>query len=398
MKICILTPRFPFPENGGDVLRINNIARYLKSHGHKLVLVSFHDGGADARLAATLYDKVYLVKRNKAVSAINSLLFLLRGKPIQCGYYFSGAFREKFREVVSVEKPDRYLSHLLRMVSYLEGEGLNGVSVVEMTDALSKTYAMVTNAKGSNLKKMIYRVERRLIRRYERHVAERFPKVVLVSREDVDFLKSSCPKSGSLSVYTNGVDLFPSKCEYNPDKICFVGNMRTLQNQDAAIFFAKEVFPLVKRNRPNAKFYIIGAQPSKEIIDLGAADSDIVVTGFVDDLYAEVKDSCVAVAPVRIAAGIQNKVLVAMAMGVPVVLSELISSAIPELNDGENCYICSQAADIANACIKLMINGSLRNKISKAGYQTVETNYSWNEKLDGYMDFPISCNHKSHKI
>lgn len=368
------------------MLRINNIARYLKSQGHQLLLVSFHDGNADADLAKSLYDKVFLVKRNKIVSALNSLLFLLSGKPIQCGYYFSRSFGKMFRRVVSVEKPDRYLSHLLRMAPYLEREGLNGKSVVEMTDALSKTYAMVTHAKGSSLKKMIYIVERRLIGKYERHIAEHFPKVVLVSRDDVDFLNANCPKQNSLSVHTNGVDIYPPNCDYSPEKISFVGNMRTLQNQDAALFFAKEVFPLIKKSRPGAKFYIIGAQPSKEITDLGEADSDIVVTGFVDDLYAQVKDSCVAVAPVRIAAGIQNKVLVAMAMGVPVVLSKLISSAIPELKDGENCFVRSDADEIAKSCIMLMNDKSLRNKMSVAGRQTVVDNYSWAEKLKGYMD------------
>ena len=387
MKICILTPRFPFPENGGDVLRINNIARYLKSQGHQLLLVSFHDGHADADLAKSLYDKVFLVKRNKIVSALNSLLFLLRGKPIQCGYYFSRSFGKMFHRVVSIEKPDRYLSHLLRMAPYIEREGLNDKSVVEMTDALSKTYAMVTHAKGSSLKKIIYIVERRLIGKYERHVAEYFPKVVLVSRDDVNyFLKVNCPKQNSLSVHTNGVDIYPPNCDYSSGKICFVGNMRTLQNQDAALFFAKEVFPLIKKSRPDAKFYIIGAQPSNEITNLGEADSDIVVTGFVDDLYAQVKDSCVAVAPVRIAAGIQNKVLVAMAMGVPVVLSKLISSAIPELKDEENCFVRSDADEIAKSCIMLMNDKSLRNKISEAGRQTVVDNYSWPEKLKGYMD------------
>lgn len=368
------------------MLRINNIARYLKSQGHQLILVSFHDGNADADLAKPLYDKVFLVKRNKMVSALNSLLFLLRGKPIQCGYYFSRSFGKMFSHVVSVEKPDRYLSHLLRMAPYLERAGLNDKSVVEMTDALSKTYAMVTHAKGSNLKKIIYIVERRLIGKYERHVAEHFPKVVLVSRDDVNFLKVNCSKQNSLRVHTNGVDMYPSNCNYSSGKICFVGNMRTLQNQDAALFFAKEVFPLIKKSRADAKFYIIGAQPPKEITDLGEADSDIVVTGFVDDLYAQVKDSCVAVAPVRIAAGIQNKVLVAMAMGVPVVLSELISKAIPELKDGENCFVRSEANEIAKSCIMLMNDKCLRNKISEVGRQTVADNYSWAEKLKGYMD------------
>ena len=72
MKICLLTPRFPFPENGGDVLRINNIARYFKSQGHELLLVSFYDGMINMDDAKGLYDKIYLIKRNKADSMLYS--------------------------------------------------------------------------------------------------------------------------------------------------------------------------------------------------------------------------------------------------------------------------------------------------------------------------------------
>ena len=71
MKICILTPRFPMPENGGDVLRINNIARYFKSQGHELLLVSFYDTPIDMNEAMRLYDKIYTVRRNKGVSTLN---------------------------------------------------------------------------------------------------------------------------------------------------------------------------------------------------------------------------------------------------------------------------------------------------------------------------------------
>lgn len=388
MKICILTPRFPFPENGGDVLRINNIARYLKSQGHHLVLISYYDYATDESLARMLYDNVYLVKRNKWISALNSLRFMLHGKPIQCGYYYSKRFQRTFAKVVESERPERYVAHLLRMAPYLEQHALYGTSVVEMTDALSKTYAMATRAKGFSLKKLIYKAERYLIKRYERHVVEYFPKVVLVSQGDVDFLKGFCPKSDSLCVHTNGVDMFTENATYDADKICFIGNMRTLQNQDAALFFAKEIFPLIKHQRSNAKFYIIGAQPSKEIENLATTDSSIVVTGFVDNLYSVVKDSCVAVAPVRIAAGIQNKVLVAMAMSVPVVLTDLISKAIPELKHGKNCYIANAAQEIANYCINLMQHPQERQHMSVEAFHMVRAHYSWEEKLNGYINKP----------
>ena len=388
MKICILTPRFPFPENGGDVLRINNIARYLKVKGHSLVLVSLSDTDQpDIEGAKTLYDYVYVTHRNHALSLIHGLFFMLSGRPIQCGYYHSSAYRKLLKEVVEHEQPDLFISHLLRMSPYLEHLHVEAQSIVEMTDALSKTYVMSANAKGGGLKKWVYNVERNLIRKYEQHVIHTFPKVVLVSQADVDFLRQSAlpPHISALSLkmYTNGVNCMDQLPDaYDENKICFVGNMRTLQNQDAVLYFVKDVFPLIKKEKPTAKFYIVGAEPSQSIQDL--ASDDVVVTGFVDDLEANISDSCLAVAPVRVAAGIQNKVLVTMGCGLPVVMSSLISKAIPELRDGENCFICDEAEDIARRCLQLMEDSAIRDTLGRNGYEMVRQNYSWTEKLHGY--------------
>lgn len=389
MKICILTPRFPFPENGGDVLRINNIARYLKSRGHQLVLVSYCEREPDMQAARELYDAVYTVRRKRFDSLCYSLLFMLCGKPIQCGYYYSRSFMRLFRKVVSDERPDRYVAHLLRMSPYLERAGLTGVSVVEMTDALSKTYALSSGAKGGLLKRWVYRMEKSLIRSYERHVMRVFPKVVLVSQSDIDYLRAGSEGApDSLALHTNGVDCVDApSVSYDARKICFVGNMRTLQNQDAVLHFVNDIFPLVLKEIPDAMFYIVGAEPPRSIRNL-VNGKNIVVTGFVDDLAATLSGFCVAVAPVQVAAGIQNKVLVAMATGIPVVMTSLISKAIPELKDGENCLIRDDSRSFADGCIRLMKDAELRDAMAGQGYGMVRRHYSWNEKLGGFEVLP----------
>lgn len=385
MKICILTPRFPFPENGGDVLRINHIARYLKAQGHTLLLVSLSDVRTpNIEEAVMLYDKVFFTPRSHTLSLVNGLLYMMRGKPIQCGYYDSKTYQAQLKEVVQHERPDLFISHLLRMVPYLEELGVEKQSIVEMTDALSKTYALSAGAKGGWIKKKVYAIEKNLIREYEQRVIRTFPKVVLVSKDDVDFLKRGADgEHTSLAMHTNGVDCVetPSKT-YDENKITYIGNMRTLQNQDAVIFFAQEILPLIKKKRPLVKFHVVGAEPPQNIQAL--ASDDIVVTGFVDDLEATIQDSCLAVAPVRVAAGIQNKVLVAMGCGLPVVMTSLISRAIPELEDGVNCYIRDDAPSIADRCLLLMNNKDIRDTIGLEGYHMVKENYSWSEKLKGY--------------
>ena len=385
MNICILTPRFPYPQFGGDALRINEIARYLKKQGHHLILVSLSDdANPPVAQAKELYDKVYFVKRNKVMSLLIGAINFLLGKPIQCGYYSSNAYRRLFREVIQKEKPDLYISHLLRMVPYLSELHLEQKSIIEMTDALSKTYILSSKAQGVGLLKYVYKLEQKLIARYEKYVTTHYPKVVLVSQADIDYFKQNIQgDTASLALHSNGVGYIENiSTAYDVDKICFMGNMRSMQNQDAAIYFANEIFPLIKHKRPTAKFYIVGSLPPGNIQTL--ASDDIIITGFVDDIEAFLSDACLLVAPIRVAAGIQNKVLVGMGCGIPVVLTSLISHAIPELTDGENCLIRDGEQPFADACLRLMGDPSLRNSMAQRGYEMVKKHYSWEEKLRGY--------------
>lgn len=384
-KICILTPRFPVPENGGDVLRINNIARQLKREGYQLVLLTFEEDGAPQIFEAErIYDKVYTVHRSKLNSLWQSFVHMLSGRAMQCGYYYSGKYKRKLRHVMETEKPDLFIAHLLRMMPYLDEANLHDRSIIEMTDALSKTYSLSSDSKGGGILKYIYSIEKHLIRRSEQYSMLFFPKNVLVSKSDTDYLATLSSHASRLKVLTNGVDMLPFIPKgYNHDKIVFVGNMRTLQNKDAVLFFVHDIFPRILRKRPNAVFYIVGAQPPREIMEL--ASKNIIVTGFVDNLASTISDAAVAVAPVRVAAGIQNKVLVAMGCGIPVVLTTLISQAIPELEDEHNCIIRDEAPTIAEACLRLMNHPEYRASISKSGYDMVRHHYGWEEKLKGYV-------------
>ena len=386
MNICILAPRYPFPENGGDVLRLNQVARYLKARDHRLTLVAFRQTDITVPDVEHLYDEIITVHRNRWFAAFHIITGLFRGQPMQRGYYLSRDYAKAFRRIIANRHFDLFISHLVRMIPYLEDNNLCHRSIVEMTDALSKTYELAIRAQGGGLLKYIYMVERGLIKRYEQYVIEKFPKVVLVSADDIALLNQGHAHS-SLCLFPNGVNLNPSpSVSYDCNKITFIGNMRTLQNSDAVVHFARNIFPLILRERPDAVFQIVGNQPSPAVRAL--ACDNIIVTGFVENLNAVIADSCVVVAPVRVAAGIQNKVLVAMANRLPIVLSSLISRAIPELHDGSNCFICDADRDFASACLRIMADDSLRNRLAANGYEMVRQHYSWDAKLSGYELLP----------
>lgn len=157
-----------------------------------------------------------------------------------------------------------------------------------------------------------------------------------------------------------------------------------LQNQDAVLHFYNDIFPQIRRRNKDAVLYIIGAEPSAKIKALAEHDRHVKVTGFVESLSSVSADSCLAVAPVRIAAGIQNKILVAMAMGIPVVMSSLVAKAIPELKQNKNCIIEDDDNIFTEQCISLMENSNKRNSIANQATAMVKNNYSWDKKLQGY--------------
>jgi len=192
----------------------------------------------------------------------------------------------------------------------------------------------------------------------------------------------------SIYVYANGIRCLPSiPSEYKKNKIVFIGNMRTLQNQDAAEFFIYEILPAVKKEIPKTEFHIIGVVPSTYMKKMLCFEN-VVVSGFVNSVEDEIKNAAVSVAPLRIAAGIQNKVLISMACAVPVVLTSLISAGIPELESSKNCIIADKKNDFASAVVSIMKNENIRNNIGKAGYEMVLSEYSWDKKLQGYEELP----------
>ena len=287
-----------------------------------------------------------------------SVLFFCLGKPLQCGYYYSPKFQRRLSQADQAGEFDKYVAHLIRMVPYVDTKKRRSKTIVEMTDALSKTYSLSAKAKGAPLKKMVYRWEQHLVEKYEGYVIKAFPKVVLVSSDDKDYLekrfKGACD---SVAVHTNGVDCAGHTINsYKKNKICFIGNMRTLQNQDAVLYFLESIFPVIRGKMPGIQFHIIGAEPPEHIQSLHDG-KNVFVTGFVEDIGPVVSDSAIAVAPVRIAAGIQNKVLISMGYGIPVVMTSLISGAIPELVHGINCLIADEPESFASSCLDLLFDG-----------------------------------------
>jgi len=256
-KLLVLTPRFPYPAIGGDRVRILHICQALSAH-FAITLLSLcetqeemdfypHDGVFSA------INKVYLPRWR---SYLNTALAILGTRPLQLAYYESSEFRKTLNTLLP--QNDLILAHLIRAGQYVEH--CSELRILEMTDAISMNYLRMQQLSGSyNWKRLVYKVEQKRLKKYELRVVQKFDRVWLTSQMDRSFLDPS--NDYPIDVIPNGTDI--EKLPFRPPApearvIVFIGNMSTLQNQDACHYFIKEILPIV-RVHANVVFRIVGS-------------------------------------------------------------------------------------------------------------------------------------------
>jgi sugar transferase (PEP-CTERM/EpsH1 system associated) len=190
--------------------------------------------------------------------------------------------------------------------------------------------------------------------------------------------------------FPNGVDgayFAPTGGPYDADTICFVGRMDYYPNQECMVDFCARVLPLVRARRPQAKLLIIGADPSRAVRKLGDLPG-VTVTGSVVDVRPYLLGSALMVAPLSIARGTQNKILEAMAAGVPVVASCLSAGGVDAVAN-DHFLVASTPEEYARAVMRILDNPALRQRLSVAGRERMLSHHTWTrsmQRLDGIIE------------
>jgi glycosyltransferase involved in cell wall biosynthesis len=205
-----------------------------------------------------------------------------------------------------------------------------------------------------------------------------FDASITVGQKDYEFLKTLSPRA-NVALIPNGVD---TDCFYPIEKeksgypiMIFSGNMKFLPNIDAVLYFYNDIFPLVRSKIPNIRLYIVGASPPEKIKRL-SNDENVVVTGYVDDIRTFIAKADVVICPMRMGAGIKNKILEAMAMGKAVISTLIGAEGIDAINR-ENILISNSPGDFVENIIAILSNDELRNKITKNARKLINENYTW---------------------
>src|SRR5439155_6275500 len=202
-------------------------------------------------------------------------------------------------------------------------------------------------------------------------IAQDFSYSTVVSERDLN------PDHQNMFVVPNGIQDLKTIQERNKktNGLLFMGNMSYFPNEDAALFLIKEVMPIISKKIPDLKLYIVGDNPSKKLQKYHS--ENIIVTGFVPDMYPYLAKSRIAVAPLRYATGMQNKVLDAMLMGIPQIVSIGAANGFSNLSGKEFLISECEKQEFAEKIIYLWNNFDLQGQIVKNGKEYVLNNYSW---------------------
>jgi sugar transferase (PEP-CTERM/EpsH1 system associated) len=395
-SLLFLVHRIPYPPTKGDKVRSYNMLKYL-ARRYKMYVGAFVDDAADMAHEGALRElceDCHLVRLNPAVSKIASLRGLITGDPLTLPYYHNGSMRHWVNDVLRKVPLQGVLVFSAAMAQYVMAAS-NFRRVADLVDVDSDKWRQYAASQYWPYS-AIYRRESRTLLGYERRIAREFDSTVFVSESEAEFFRQLAPESAHKVQHINmGVDCdyFRPDCVYvNPyetgeNVLVFTGAMDYWPNVDAVVAFAHEVFPKILAQNSTARFYIVGARPAPEVRKL-AQLTGVKVTGSVPDIRPYLAHAKVAVAPLRLARGIQSKVLEAMAMAKPVIASLQAAEGI-DAKAGTELMVAPDANAFVGHALSLM-NGQVAAAVGAAGRARVIAAYSWESSLSKF-DLLLSC-------
>ena len=379
--------RIPYPPNKGDKVRSFNILRQL-ARTRRVFLGTFVDHPDDRQHVARLgewCEDVCAVELDPRFSRIKSLRGLLTGEALSLPYYRSARLAQWVRTTVAQHGITQAVAFSGPMAQYLDAPGLQR-RIVDFCDVDSAKWTQYAADRPWPMS-WLYRREGEHLLAFERKAAMDSDASLFVTEAEAALFIRSAPEARERTqVMQNGVDadfFSPANGGESPypagdPVIVFSGAMDYWPNIDAVTWFATELLPQIRRDVPDARFWIVGMNPAPAVQAL--TGEGITVTGTVPDVRPYIAHADVVVAPLRIARGIQNKVLEAMAMARPVVVSAEAAVGL-SARKGEDCEIAQNGEEAVRMVTRLLQDPDVGCAMGAAARRCVVENYSWQAHL-----------------
>jgi sugar transferase (PEP-CTERM/EpsH1 system associated) len=390
----------PFPPDKGDKIRAFNQLRAMSAR-HTIDLFTLADRAEDLQHEQALLkycETVTIARIVPKLARLRALRFLPTASPLTIPYFFSAQLQKAVRQALATRSYDRIYVYCSAMAQYVEiPEARNIPVIVDLVDVDSDKWRQYAGY-ASFPYSAVYRREAKRLREYERMVCERASDVVVTTDREAQLVREMCP-AAHVHVIANGVDqdyfnpAEPGNAGMRPT-VSFTGDMSYFPNEQAVVFFARDVLPLIREAIPEVRFLIVGRQPSRNVLRLQTIPG-VEVTGLVPDVRPYLAQSQVSVAPFLIAAGIQNKVLEAMSYGLPVVATSRIALSLPP-NVAEVVEFGDTPRELASKVVYLLRDPERCRLAGVEGRRRVGLEYDWARSLDQLLalfDPPTGPNH-----
>jgi len=387
--LLFLTHRIPYPPNKGDKIRSFNLLKQLVKD-YRVHLGTFIDDPVDWQYVAEL-DKLCgqtcYEGLNPLSAKLRSTRGFLTGEALTVPYYQNARMRKWVDATLREHAIKRVLVFSSAMCQYLLQDSASHTRrVVDFVDIDSDKWQQYSESLKWPMS-WLYRRESKTLLTFERHVASQFDASIFVSQAESDMFKKLAPESASRVGYIeNGVDADYFSQSHNlqnpyaPEErvLVFTGAMDYWANADAVVWFAQTVFPKILQQVPDARFYIVGGRPGEGVKKLSAG-AGVHVTGSVKDIRPYLAHAQAAVAPLRIARGVQNKVLEAMAMEKPVLATSAALDGIVGCPALETLR-ADKSEEMVNKAVELLTTNSGEG-LGKAGRSCITEHYDWARNL-----------------
>ena len=373
MKLLAILPRFPYPVDKGDKLRAFHHLKYL-ARRHQVSVFALSDEPVPDEHLAVLKEfcaEVTVYRLHKA-GIIRRLLWNVFGRiPFQTAWHFDAGAEKKLCAEINRLQPDVLFYQLVRTAEF--AKYVNLPKVLDLQDPMSENIRLRLG-KEPWWKRFAFRWEYKRLLRYEAETAQRFSDICIISERDRNDLPE--PARSKAKVVSNGIDVahyVPQEVSKTVDLV-FVGAMGYVPNMEAARFLVEQVLPECRRLGLQPVVNIVGADPAPEVRAL--AGEYVTVTGRVPDTRTYYARSRVMVAPMFINTGIQNKILEAAAMGIPVVTTAAANEAIGA-QPGRDLLLAHTPTEFAQQIARLLGDTAWADEVARNGRQFVLSNFTW---------------------
>jgi sugar transferase (PEP-CTERM/EpsH1 system associated) len=385
-NLLLLAHRLPYPPNKGDKIRSFHLLRFLSTR-YRVYLGTFVDHRDDWQHVPTvqaLCAASHFAPLHPLAARMRSLAALAGSRPLSCDYYANAALRAWVDITVREQRIERILCFSSPMAQYAARHS-GACRVMDFVDVDSEKWRAYSARRRWPLA-ALYRREARRLLQYERSVAAASDATLFVSAAEAALFRTLAPESAARTgYYSNGVDTgyfsphhaLPSPFTGAVPVLVFTGAMDYWPNIDAVTWFATEVLPLVHATAPAVRFCIVGANPAPAVRRLAALPG-VTVTGTVPDVRPYLAHAALCVAPMRVARGIQNKVLEAMAMARTVLVSPAALEGI-DAEPGGEVLVGDDAPGYAAQVLRALARPA--PALGQAARRKVEARYGWDANL-----------------